>query len=1393
MLAIFIIAKPGHGQENPVYVNESPRGAELLRRAASQAEANPREAARLYQEVLDDAWQQLAPLGSRHPDQFLSLRNLALEGLLAEPIVLERYQQTQSGQAQRELDAGSLELVAIRRPMTSAGLEAMLRLAESAIDHGAFDSARYWLDQSESHPNQTDRTIRHAAYLLGVAARFQSDTEVLENVIEKLQTDPEATPLRNALINLKNEPLKQSVSISSSPLEQNTSGDMNALVGMPMWSFPLIESLYQRRKGTSNRRSNERQKIQTNTVAPTVHGELVLINQGTIIQALNRFNGEEVWRFRNDSNRSIASASDAPLDLNAIAVEGSSLVTYTGHAHARVRSNPSNIICLDTQTGAFKWWVNLELLSPSETFDGLFPIGAPLIKEGTVYVLARKVSRQYLASCFIVALELNSGVLKWSSYIGSSGSLRNRSAWPASLLTYDNGTLFVASPVGVIASLSATTGQINWLHRSEVPVSQGTSITGMVPWNMAQPIVAGDRIIALSPDRNWVFEFDRLSGDLIQTKGALVSSSLAEPQYLLANDDRLYSVGKNVRAFSIDDYNKPLWQYPPRGPFIDNPVVLTGRVVLADDALVIPTSAGIAILDPTTGDEIQLVNHALSGHPLVVDSQLLIATDDAVHSYLSDAQAELLLRRSLARSPENPKPAIMLVQLGYRTNRLELMEEATALALKAITIAGLYNERLSDQAQDQLTTVLLEIAAGNALKTGDTEPPTPEILANLEVARATAFRLLSTVIQSASQRVAFALAYGDWLKFDDPAAAVDSYASILRDPDLRRQWVWDRDVGRRGGSWATALLNNLIVSSGPEIRSILQERADKDPAADISNLTSMTPASLIKLARAFPFSQQGVQASMRASQLLIEQGAPRRAIGLLMLIGRSAKPADQTLIAAQALKLSQAMGWTELATMLQSDTQYVWNGGAYPTDGSIATTTSNELPEIGDVTPSTSASVLNGSIVAQDKNIFTESQNSLALLEQDNRIGLFDSTKKKMRWWVDKPASFSTDSSLSVLGITSSSSLLWESGEQPSAVLLSNETGLPIWKTAPLNGIFGGVVNLQRRSSTRLQHRSRDDRFDEKAMLPLVGKNDLMILQRSGQAVSLSLESGDHLWKTKDLLQHLLFAQRSSWGVTLVGDGPRPLTTEYPWSGRTWLVLVDSKTGHKFGEISLPNRETPLWVESANASQVLIGAAEGIACVDIVTGDLLWFNRSPLAQSTTSASAVNRNAFAVFDSNRDLRMINLHTAQLSDSLQAPANRDWTSQDVIYSTARNGILYTMTQDRIIAFAGDGQVVGADFIADPRGFEAILQSRNGFIIPSLRPKNSNLRQAGLRIREANTRDYTYQFFQLTPDCRITDSFELPPLPTQGEYAIPIQGAVLFSTNKQTIVIDLPATQQ
>jgi hypothetical protein len=41
-------------QENPVYVDDSPRAWELFQLARDQARANLSEAARLYQELLDD-------------------------------------------------------------------------------------------------------------------------------------------------------------------------------------------------------------------------------------------------------------------------------------------------------------------------------------------------------------------------------------------------------------------------------------------------------------------------------------------------------------------------------------------------------------------------------------------------------------------------------------------------------------------------------------------------------------------------------------------------------------------------------------------------------------------------------------------------------------------------------------------------------------------------------------------------------------------------------------------------------------------------------------------------------------------------------------------------------------------------------------------------------------------------------------------------------------------------------------------------------------------------------------------------------------------------------------------------------------------------------------------
>ena len=108
-------------------------------------------------------------------------------------------------------------------------------------------------------------------------------------------------------------------------------------------------------------------------------------------------------------------------DLNLIAVEGVALVTLTGYAYATARLE-GTVLCLDAGTGEIRWSRVLDGIGGVRDHAGLFPHGCPVIAEGKVYLLARKVSAQSLTGCTVVAFDLGTGSLEWIRLIASSGS-----------------------------------------------------------------------------------------------------------------------------------------------------------------------------------------------------------------------------------------------------------------------------------------------------------------------------------------------------------------------------------------------------------------------------------------------------------------------------------------------------------------------------------------------------------------------------------------------------------------------------------------------------------------------------------------------------------------------------------------------------------------------------------------------------------------------------------------------------------------------------------------------------------------------------------------------------------------------------------------------------------
>ncbi len=446
---------------NPVYVEDSPQAWELFQRAQDLGSDNSAETLRIWQELLDDYPLKLIPVSESASEQFTSVRQRVMDELRTDPALLERYQNIESAEAGRQLQSGQLLELATSRSLTVPGLDALLLLAQQGIEEARFHAALDWLDEASRHPFLTGEHAAHCWYMTGLAAHYAADAERLAMAERRLdELGASAAPMREELRALIRSGGGPVITEGLSALDSSASTDLSDLVAEEIWSVPLEDSLLSRRFSTPTGtslidhpgREQHRRAGDLTTGSGTVAGSTLYINEGYTVLGLDRFTGRSRW-LHVARHRLTAPDPDSEqtLDMNLISVEGDRLVTLTGHAAASGRTSDSAVLCLNAETGELLWSQNLEGLGGIEDNEGLFPHGEPIIAEGSVFVLARKVTRQLLTSCYVVSLDLQTGELQWARHIASSGGLR-RSARNLSTLVYDQGDIYVATPVGAIAA-----------------------------------------------------------------------------------------------------------------------------------------------------------------------------------------------------------------------------------------------------------------------------------------------------------------------------------------------------------------------------------------------------------------------------------------------------------------------------------------------------------------------------------------------------------------------------------------------------------------------------------------------------------------------------------------------------------------------------------------------------------------------------------------------------------------------------------------------------------------------------------------------------------------------------------------------------------------------------
>jgi outer membrane protein assembly factor BamB len=1384
--------------DNPVYVDDSPRAWELFRQAREQAKDNIGEAVRLYQELLDDYAMKLLPINETSEDHLVAVKARVLAELLGNRRLLERYRLLETGEARRLLESGQLPRLALTRSVTEPGLESLLRLAQDDLESARFRSALGWLSQAADHPDLSGPRAAHCWFMSGLAAHYLGDAARLKLAVGALDgLGDEARVLGRQLDRLLAESVRPAVGSGISPLDRARAAELDELVAQPIWSIgledtPLGRALVDPPGGeppTDRRVQQMRRSGGLLTAAATAAGSAVYVNEGRTIRAVERFTGRPLWPPYVD--RPVAREADKVrrqlADLNIVALSDGALVTITGHAYADAATSDRRVVCLDAHTGGLRWATRIDRLPGPDELEGLFPHGAPVIRDGLVFLLARKVSRQLLTSCYVIALDLADGRLRWARHVASSGGIRTRLARPFSTVVYHEGDLAVATAVGAVARLDATTGQTRWLRRYNPPLSP--YLPERRPWEISGPVITDRGLIALRPDHRRVVCLDWDNGDEIESITSTGQEAWNAPHYLLANEGLVFAVGIEVHAFRIDGLQRPIWTLPARGESAQGQrlssadrVEIRGRVQQVEGALVVPTSDGVLLVDDETGHVRRRLEVELVGNPLATGPQLILAASDRLQSYMPFARAEQMLRQQIVEAPADPAPALALMRLGMRVRNLDLALEVSDMVIQAINVGPATDPQR--EARRELFEILLELDR--------------QQLAGTIEQGAALHATIGVVALESDQRVEHLLAHGDWLSTHALGRAIEAYQAILSTPALAGTPRTAAGSVRPAASWAAARLGSVIEEHG---RDVYQPQADfarsrlemlrRDPAA--------SPEQYVALAREFPHAEAAMEAAARGATIYAANGDLRSAVGALTATFRAAPRADRAgPLLGRLVWLSEQAGWSTHARAVLRHVAQAFGDMALETPAGRRDA-SGWLAELeAAAAPSRKPRIGVSQGIAQRRpGVLIPSYPGATAAGRPDRVLLYDAPDVQLITGPGLEPVWSA--TLDVLGaphvlrFDEGNLLLWvvSAAEGPMAVMLDPATGFERWSTPSLSGPGRepGRARPMGRGGRDLMPNGQP--FDATEALPLLGRNALVVVQRTGEAIALDLADGrTPLWRRWEppALDEVHLAQIHDFALVLTGVR-RSAGASEPVPA---IVVLDPATGRTLHLITPRGGSATRWMTIGPFGSVVYGTARGVEKVDLLSGETVWSSISPGAAATLRGWPVDGHVVVESpgprqaDGPNPLRALRLSDGTISEPFDVPDRGQWDRLDLRDLLIDDGRIFAHYGQRIVRFHLSGAVLGADIVSDHRDYRWLLASADRLPLVS-RLKREQVIIAGQTGRQTQ---HTYRLYTLSENCKlIGEAFQLPSLPERLQRAAVIDGWLLLSTPSSTLAVACP----
>jgi outer membrane protein assembly factor BamB len=762
-------------------VDDSPSAQLVVEQAGDQAKANPREAVRLLVQALDAGAERLVRAGN-DPDLFIPVSRRVHAILRADPALLAAFRRELSPDADAQLARGEFRELVARRLDTDAGLEAALRLAESAIARGRFAAAAAYLDRTADHDLLVGRRALHHASMTAIAAARLGQDAQARDAVARIDALP-ASGLDPAEI-AGARAAAASVPPSASrpafgPLGVGRfDASPSASAWSETWSVP-IDSMAMTRAGGRDEAGRIDSGLPSAASAPAAVGDRVYVDDGIAIRAFDRLSGRPLWSMP-------AGGTDlSGVAMRMVAASDDAVVEFSTQSGSMARAGSGRVTCIDPATGMPRWETRIDRIDGRNDLDGMVGQGAPIIVDGRVIIAARRTSPRLETVSWLLALDLDQpSPAAWAHVIATTGSARFGSSRLADAPVLAGGVIYFSTSTGAVAAVDPWDGLVRWIRRFPVPVRD--LATANEPSDVLTPAVVGGRVFAVSPDRARILALDCRSGALVTEVPTGTDGGVGAPSYLVGDEASglVLAVGSRVACFAASAPQSIRWSLPASEGRAD--AVVPGRVQLARTAdpqapvVLMPDFSDIVIRDARDGSERMRLAGAGNSNAILVGNQLLAAGPTSLSGWMPAAEAERIIRGRMAASP-SADAAVALVHLARQIRSGPLAAEGAAECVRRVATLPADAPERTELLELLLALDAMDLASGADRNAFDAAVDQAAVLANspLRGGFARADRALRRRDPVSAARIAVATALdsaGGWVPTRGASISADAEA-----------------------------------------------------------------------------------------------------------------------------------------------------------------------------------------------------------------------------------------------------------------------------------------------------------------------------------------------------------------------------------------------------------------------------------------------------------------------------------------------------------------------------------------------------------------------------------------------------------------------------------------